>query len=236
MGMRLLPKPEFEKAKAAEQKREIDEGLKLARRVDNLREVVAQEEASLGEFRSKTVSIIHEQIAAEIQKKDNLTKEVQDLEDRKREARKSLDEEWTEVLEMAKDVGIRKNGLDVRAGELDRRETDVSDREGGSETRSRRLDTREKLIEGFLDEADKSTKKAQRILESARVADSDSKETARLRVVELTHREELVSSREESATMKETDLLAREKALADGLILLRDREAMLERDIKRTQK
>ena len=64
MPIKLLTKQEINLRKANEKRLEIEEGRKLASRVDNLRELVAQEEASLASFRAKTVA----NIGAEIKK------------------------------------------------------------------------------------------------------------------------------------------------------------------------
>ena len=87
--MKLLPKSDIAKAKSVDKQREIDEGMKLAKRVDSLREVAAAEEASLKKFRSETLGAINTEITANATKRDELTQEVQSLEERK-EDRKSV--------------------------------------------------------------------------------------------------------------------------------------------------
>lgn len=236
MGMRLLPKSEFEKAKSNENRREVEEGLKLARRVDNLREVAAQEEASLEKFRRETVEIIHVQISTESEKLEYLKKEVSSLVEQREIAIKPLDEEWSKVREAVVDVEERQKEQEARNQYLEEKEAHVisarkqaydlleraRQRDGDSVTRLQKAVEAEELGKG--------------IIEDARVARLESKEAVRMASVELTHREELVTSREESATIKELDISARERALADGWKLLRDQEAMLARDLKRIKK
>ena len=60
--MKLLKKSEINTLKAQERKAEIDQGLKLSRRVDVLRETAAQEEASLEAFRRSSIKAINEEI------------------------------------------------------------------------------------------------------------------------------------------------------------------------------
>ena len=50
--MRLMKKSDITKANAQAKKREIDEGVKLAKRIDGLRETLADEEQSLEKFPS----------------------------------------------------------------------------------------------------------------------------------------------------------------------------------------
>lgn len=94
--LRLLPKEEIQKKKADEKFREIQEGLKLAKRVDSLREIQSQEEASLAEFRKKTLESIHEETTAKAKERDSLISEVETLEKRKEEALQPLEDEWSE--------------------------------------------------------------------------------------------------------------------------------------------
>jgi len=93
MGTRLLKKSEVDQAKALDRQREINEGLKIAKRVDILRETHAQEETSLQTFRQKTLAEIHEEITKKTEERDNLADEVRKLERRKEEALKPLTEE-----------------------------------------------------------------------------------------------------------------------------------------------
>ncbi len=59
--VKLLSKREIDVAKARDRQREIAEGTKLAQRVDGLRELAADEEKSLNDFRIKTLTAINEE-------------------------------------------------------------------------------------------------------------------------------------------------------------------------------
>lgn len=63
--MRLLAKSDINRKKSIERQQLIDEGLKLAKRVDDLREVVSQEEQALERFRRESIKEIHKQISIE---------------------------------------------------------------------------------------------------------------------------------------------------------------------------
>lgn len=106
MSMRLLKKSEIDQIKAKDRQLEINEGLKIAKRVDALREVAAEEERSLTNFRIKTISLINEEINVEIFKRDSLKNEIKQLEESnsilkdkriKLEAPLDLQEAWEEI-------------------------------------------------------------------------------------------------------------------------------------------
>lgn len=139
--MKLLSKKEINTATAKSQKQTYDEGIKLARRVDGLREVAAAEEASLEKFRRETLARIHEEITQETSKRDSLRQEVFRLQKEREEAIKPLDslgerlaEEdhrirgEREVLNEAKDAfAERERKLDSRDNALRDEEARISE-------------------------------------------------------------------------------------------------------------
>ena len=95
--MRLMPKTGVEKANAEAKRKEIDEGVKLAKRIDGLRETLADEEQSLEKFRVATLENIKAETAPLEEKRDSLKKEVGELERTRAELLLPLDEAWEEV-------------------------------------------------------------------------------------------------------------------------------------------
>jgi hypothetical protein len=95
--MRLLPKQEASILQASKKRAEIDEGLKLARRVDSLREIAATEEASLALFREKTLKAI----SADIKK----------LEDERSGVQTAVNTLRQEIAEGTKVLDVRENAL-----------------------------------------------------------------------------------------------------------------------------
>lgn len=84
--MKLLPKSEVDLKKAQERKGEIDEGLKLAKKIDALRQAVVEEERKLTLFRRASLETIQKEIDDLLNEKMileesviRLTKEVQRL-------------------------------------------------------------------------------------------------------------------------------------------------------------
>lgn len=83
--MRLLTKNEVQDLKQKERGIEIREGAKLAQKIDVLRETASQEETKLTLFRIESLKQLHEQITSLVEKKDLLKKEVDELEDQKKQ-------------------------------------------------------------------------------------------------------------------------------------------------------
>lgn len=92
--MRLLPRRELDIKKSEERQREINEGSKLARTIDSLRELRSEEETKFTEWRNQTLKGIQNEIDQKSSELSLLTIKVEKLELRKKAAEKSLDDEW----------------------------------------------------------------------------------------------------------------------------------------------
>ena len=233
--MKLLNKSEQTKAKALEKNREIQEGLKLAKRVDALREISAQEDKALKDFRKNALAEISAEILQETKKKEEIEKEVKDLEDRKLEALKPLDIEWDRVR-VAKEELTRKeatllNGIEGHKAEyeeINRRIKEVSDKEA-------HLATVADIAHDKHSEAEKLLKSAkEQALASKKVSEETEREAKTL-VNNAQEKEKYIINREKAVFVKEEELRKKEIDLAKQVIAIRDREATLERNIKRNK-
>lgn len=233
--MKLLQKSEIDAAKVADKKREIDEGTKLAKRIDSLREIAAQEETALAKFRSETLKNLNDEIVPKVAERDSLDGQIKTRKDELIELQKPLDSKWEEIKNREKEIDLRESSVSGR--ELSAKEQEkklILAREDVEKTITRAaLD--KAISEAHIHTAKAATDRANRALEGATKAAKDVLEITRLEEIKLTHREEMVSAREGDVTIKETDLSTREKALADGWILLLDRQAMLEQELKRAK-
>lgn len=75
--MKLLDKQDIQKRKATERKSEVDEGMKLARKVDELRRAGAEEESKLSAFRLMSLKAIQAEIDDRIAARDMLSAEIE---------------------------------------------------------------------------------------------------------------------------------------------------------------
>jgi hypothetical protein len=77
--MKIRDKLEISTAKAREKQKEIEEGAKIAKTIDVLRETKAREESSLRKFRDESLKRIQEEINAKIMEKKLLTEDIEGL-------------------------------------------------------------------------------------------------------------------------------------------------------------
>lgn len=103
---RLLSKREIDTAKAKDRQREIEEGMKIAKRVDVLRQTSASEEAGLDEFRRKQLAHIQSQIDPKILELQAIESEIRQRKQEREVLLRPLSEKWNEVKQ--KEIEIDK--------------------------------------------------------------------------------------------------------------------------------
>lgn len=236
MAMRLLPKSEILKAKAQERKTEIDEGVKLAKHVDALRGVAAQEEVALETFRRESVARITQEIQKKVQERDALESRNAFLRDERVELERPLTREW-------ENIDLEKAGLLVKHEELSLKDVHLAEKQRDIELEEKkvraalsRAQTKEELLSKSLEESVGLKKEAeQELLRAQQIKDRavKLKETTDR---ELTHRDRIASSRERDATLKEQSLAVREQEISIERIQLADMRATLERAFNRITK
>lgn len=233
--MKLLSKSAVDAAKALEQKRTIDEGMKLAQRVDNLREVAAEEEVSLENFRRKSVENINKEITEKTGDRDSLKREVEEYEKRRRDALKPINEELEAVYMARKKLESLRQENDDKHRSLEIAARFIDAQKADASRILERARTKEELCEKQLSAAEVARRNAiqtQKDTEQLRKVAQD--ESVRIRD-DLFHREEGVSLRESNVILKESEIISREQELFVKNALLEDREATFERNYTRAR-
>lgn len=226
MVMRLLKKKEIDKLKAADRKREIDEGVKLARRVDGLRETSAKEEASLEQYRTATLASIGAEIIEATNKRDTLSKEVKEYEERKTVALVPLTAQWKELEEEKATLAEEQASWTKRREGWEDAELDLKERKRQIGLEEHRLHLRGISVQEDL-------QKSAKLMASAEQASKESATSAKTRTLELDDRERglvsretSVNNREKNASIREAEQDIRERELNKLETKLRDRTKM----------
>lgn len=95
--MKLLSPKELNSKVNAEKKATIDSGVFIARKIDALREEMLELQKNRDLFISGSQQVINDSLVGLQQKKDSLFKEIQELEERRKELLKPLDEAWEKL-------------------------------------------------------------------------------------------------------------------------------------------
>lgn len=234
--MRLLKKSEIDSAKAGDRKRDIDEGSKLAKRVDALREAQATEEASLEKFRRETIAHINEEIISKTYERDSLSKEVYDLEDRKKIALLPLDSEWLEVKAKQDELTEYAQKLNQEKLMLIQSKKDFDIEEDKQKVEKRRIsDERNRSIKS-LTETETNREESVKVLTKNKRVLEETEELLRREERKAKAKEKALQSAEVILRQKEKKLEEREKDINNQNIFLADQRKTLERAFNRLKK
>lgn len=209
--MRLLTKQQVEKDKSLEKRREIDEGVKLARKVDKLREVSSREESNLKHFRDESIRAVKIEIDSLIVEKEALKEEVVELEEKRIIAQAPIDlkKEWGQVKADKVEVEAWKRDLLSRESGVIVREATVESKTQDFIRRDEDVREKETLTNRLLTETKKAYDEAE---ETRNRADAYAKQTDK----ELDARDRVLAGKEEEMKYREHELeLEKEKVAKD---------------------
>lgn len=219
-----------------ERKQDIDNGLKLARKVDNLREELSKKEQERDLFIKGNTTAQQEKVKELTTLISTKEKEIEVLEEKRKELLKPVSLEWEKLKEREltlskdeEDLNNLKSALTLLQGELNRREKELSiDENRNQELKNEIKVQAEKVSNASLE--------AQNTLIHAREEEKRILSQARLKEGNAIKKEKEVALRENNITSRETKLDEEEKNIINEKIRLADMRKTLERAITRTQK
>lgn len=231
--LKLLSKQEINQAKASERKMAIDEGLKLAKRVDTLREVHAEEEVSLQKFREQTLSAIHAETTKAEAELNTITREVEILKRERAEALVPIRDKWDEVNAANEACEKRGRELDTRSAALDARDTDLKEQGKLLNRLVGMAKGRAERVLGLQRDAEHDRDEARLALEQAEKVREDTLRYKEEVNTELRTRDAASAVRERELDVRTQAVDKREKGLDDRELRLKDREDTLARNLER---
>ena len=211
--MKLLSKKVINDRVQTERKNAIDAGVFLAKKIDALREEVLTLQKTRDEFIAGSQQVINDSLSSLQQKQDSLSKEIKELEVKRKELLKPLDDKWAEVNELQEEF-LRER----KENAFDRKE--LNDREKIIETRENEITKIAEQIRYKESEAEKArndilvlkelAQKEYEIAETARKSFEKDSET------KLSELQQKITTYENGISvneLKEKDLEKREVAL-----------------------
>lgn len=218
--MKLLPKKEIDIRLATEKKIQIDEGMSLAKSVDNLRKTLATEKKNLAEWRESNIKQIQQEIDSYIEVKENLKIATEKAEAHRKELLEPLDKEWEKVNKEKELLAEEKKEIYLSGERLKTEKKEIEkDRQKISEIVSQ-ITKNEKDTEKIKEEINSLKDLAQREYEMARedrISHSDIYEKTMRRLSDKEKEYEVAMSiiqiRENEVKEKESDIIKREQHL-----------------------
>lgn len=231
--MRLLDKKEIATKHAAQKKIEIEEGIKIARKVDALRETASKEEARLSKFRTETTKQVQSEIDALIIDRALLKDEVETLCSEKKNLSIPLDAQWEKVKDREALLIRAKDELTALFADVAVSVAQIKKAEKLLRIEESRIAyEREAVLKNF-EESQDALAKARETLREAGVMKTSIQDFSRNKEQELASREAGVAALERNAQMRMRAQDARELELNARETLIADRYQTLLRDEKR---
>lgn len=221
--MKLLDKKTIEVQKSNERKREVEEGMKLARSVDTLRETHSKEQINLKKFRDATLKSIKEECNVLEVQKNALLNEITALEEKRLQAQQPLD-----LTIERKKVEIEKKEVFELKTDLLNRETALISREAlvqNIDKREKQLLENEEKSKAYLDEIHKTyikTEDLRRDMESRKTSSE----------VEINEKYEQLKIKENELVTREHDVITKLDLIEkDKKLILTQNDNLVEREI-----
>lgn len=229
--MRLQDKKTISRDVASQKKKQIDEGIAIAKKVDALRETVSQEEQRLERFRKESVVAVQKEIDVLIVHKNSLIEDIKSLEKEKKRLLIPLDAEWEEVNRKKKELFLLEGELYGMQEHLDQLRVEAE--RGLKEIeldKGRAEDMKHRASEALV-QAEESLEKAHEVSATMRNKAQAILSSVELRQVAVAEQEEGMRRREEEVDRVWANVRAKETDLAYREIVLRDRYKELEKTI-----
>lgn len=233
MSVKLLQKSELQSLKAKERALEVREGVKLATKVDGLRELAVKTEQELEKYRISTLESITKEITKATEEKEKITSELRTLKEEYDLLLPEIPIKRKELAEFEKTLMKWEHKLEKREEKAGLSEIDVAEALDAAESTRIMNEDNERISRNLLIQANKSKIEAEQTLITARnIQDQANKErqeseaTLNLRELSIKTKEQELS-RTESILMNDQRELINEKRKVD------DMRQTLQRSIER---
>lgn len=236
MTVRLLPKSEIEKRKVAEAQVSMQEGLKVAERIDTLRETLASEETAFDSYRTTSLRDIQKEIDARFALREELDADLAQKRRERAALMLPLTEEWKELDKMGEMLETKETLLDRKELNLNAIEADLQLREHAALDKEERADNLASLALSMHSKAEIEVENAKEASADIRNHAQVALSSAELIESNAIDRENAVSVREkEVETVRQTNHMVR-KANIQEQIRLADMRRTLEGELNRLKK
>lgn len=216
-----------------ERRKDIDNGVTLARRVDTLRDTLLNEEQKLENFRNSTIKIVQQEIDNKINEKTLLEIELVKLKEKRIELLKPLDEEWEQVNEEKQSVQKLGYLILKEKDELADFDNYLNERDKNLIQEEQRIVTLKEQVKQELQTAHDISLEAKNCLIEAKKEVKRLTTPLRKKEKGLKDYEEILRATVLSIEVREKQLKDDEKFIKEEKIRLADQRATMERQLAR---
>lgn len=236
MSVKLLPKSAIAEQKAKAQRREIEEGMKVATRVDGLRQTYAKAEQELEAWRAATLASIGEEIRKLDEKKERLSADINVMQSKCDRMMSEISTKRRELAQFEKSLRTWEKNIGDREEKVLLDELEIAEAKSKAELYLSAQKDNERITANLLVEANKKKNEAQDTLETARKVQEKAYSDKKDIEAEMSLREFSIKTKEQEILKKEMQLDEREKELNIEKIKVNDMRQTLNRSLERIRK
>jgi len=231
--IKLLPKSKVAENKAKSDLRNVQEGVKIATRIDGLRELWGKTEQDFEKYKTSTLALINEEINELKGKKEKLIAELREMQSKYDSLMPDISTKRAELYKFEKKLGLWESKLDKREEDAALLEIDVAEALEKAENARIRNEDNERISANLVIQAQEKRTEAKQKLDEAKNL-RDKTEIERKEVESgLILREYGIKSKEQELSNKELILINERKELEAEKIILKDRQETLQRTLQR---
>ena len=234
--MKLLDKNAIVALKGKERKMEIDEGVKLAKKIDLLRETSSQEEARLAQFRTESLKKVKEDIEFLTFNRDDLKNQIKVLSEERRILQVPLDAEWEKVNRHSSDLLQRETDLEAEMKSIKNIKQEIEKQVEEIKMEKERVEDLKERTNNKLTEVDLHSKEVEKIMEDTKRSSNETLKALLAFQDELGQKENEIAYRETDVRNQLAQIELDRKTITEERIRVQDREMVLEREIARRKK
>lgn len=233
MSVKLLPKSKINELKQKERSIEIQEGVKLATRIDGLRELHSKTEEGLEKYKISTLTQIQGEIIALQTQKETLIGEIMAMRSNYDVMLPEISLKRTELADFEKKLMTWDKKLEKREEAASLLELDVMEALETAENSRIHAEDDERIARNLLIDAKNKKEESQRMVNEAKNLQTKSQNDALATEESLNLRELNIQTKEKNIVIKEVELMNKGKELDNEKIKVEDLRQTLERSLAR---
>ena len=234
--MKLLPKSIINSELASQKKKQIDEGLLIAKKVDALRQTLASLETQHTNFISSMKSELKAQTQPLIDEIASKKLEIKNLSAKREELLVPLTKEWNEVNSKRKEIDKISDELAKERANLKQKQQVLDERIKKEKETSFKINTIKNEITKKLKETEENKVKTELAYQVSELSKERVFRELEEKKQAILERDAKVAVRERETQLLKESLENENKFIREEKIRLADQRATLERAIARTKK
>lgn len=234
--MKLQNKKIIQAEATKDRKIQIDEGVRIATKVDELRRTHAQEEQNLAIFRDKSIEALKKEIEPLLKQKENLLTEIEELQDRKKTLLDiPIEASLKEIEERKVQIALIESDLEKIREDLTSKNLEIENRFKSLAKAEEKVSRDKDLIENTRSRIVVVHAEAEKLLIQAQAKIAEIMEYERITRTQLKSEDTKIVNRSTDLDNRENGLNNRERELNNKEKFINDKYATLERSVNRTK-